>query len=109
MKSKEKLTTAQLKSMHDHISGIAFKDNNPKKDLKLFYNLLTPNKVYVRYMSYGLEPDNSISSKITFNCINPDGSVKDCEKQFDNIKQRMEFESQCYEIDLDANANIVFL
>ena len=109
MRSKEKITKEQIKGMHDYLSGLAFSDKKTKQDLKIFYHLLTPKDIYVRYSSYQLEPDNSIVSSVSVKCIKPNGSVMNCVDQFDNLKQRLEFESQFIEIDLDANGNIVML
>jgi len=109
MESKVKITTEQIKAMQNHISGLSFNDKRKKEDLKLYYHLLTPKDIYVRYKSFSVEPDNSIVSKIDMQCIKPNGKKEDCSKQFDNLKQRLEFESQLMEIDLDANGQIVFI
>lgn len=108
MKNTVKITKEQIKGMHEHLSDLPTGMRH-KKDLKIFYNPLMPRNVYVRYTTFGLEPDNSIRSQVTLNCIRPDGSKIDCEDQFDNLKQRLEFESQFLQIDLDANRNIVFI
>jgi hypothetical protein len=109
MESKVKITTEQIKTMQNHISGLSFNDRRKKEDLKLYYHLLTPKDIYVRYKSFSVEPDNSIVSKIDMQCIKPNGKKEDCSSQFDNLKQRLEFESQLMEIDLDANGKIVFI
>jgi hypothetical protein len=109
MKNNVKITREQIQTMHDYLSGYAFNDKRQKKDLKLFYNLLTPKDVYVKYTSYSLEPDNGIKSEVSLKCIKPNGSKMNCVEQFDNLKQRLEFESNLIEIDLDANGNIVFV
>jgi hypothetical protein len=109
MESKVKITTEQIKAMQNHISGLSFNDKRKKEDLKLYYHLLTPKDIYVRYKSFSVEPDNSIVSKIDIQCIKPNGKKEDCSSQFDNLKQRLEFESQLMEIDLDANGKIVFI
>ena len=109
MESKVKITTEQIKAMQNHISGLSFNDRRKKEDLKLYYHLLTPKDIYVRYKSFLVEPDNSIVSKIDMQCIKPNGKKEDCSSQFDNLKQRLEFESQLMEIDLDANGKIVFI
>jgi len=109
MESKVKITTEQIKAMQNHISGLSFNDKRKKEDLKLYYHLLTPKDIYVRYKSFSVEPDNSIVSKIDMQCIKPNGKKEDCSSQFDNLKQRLEFESQLMEIDLDANGKIVFI
>jgi len=109
MESKVKITTEQIKTMQNHISGLSFNDKRRKEDLKLYYHLLTPKDIYVRYKSFSVEPDNSIVSKIDMQCIKPNGKKEDCGSQFDNLKQRLEFESQLMEIDLDANGQIVFI
>jgi len=109
MESKVKITTEQIKAMQNHLSGLSFNDKRKKEDLKLYYHLLTPKDIYVRYKSFSVEPDNSIVSKIDMQCIKPNGKKEDCSSQFDNLKQRLEFESQLMEIDLDANGQIVFI
>lgn len=109
MESKVKITTEQIKTMQNYISGVSSNDKRRKEDLKLYYHLLTPRNIYVRYKSYSVEPDNSIVSKIDMQCIMPDGKNEDCVSKFDNLKQRLEFESQLMEIDLDANGKIVFI
>lgn len=107
MRNTVKITQEQIKGMHDHLKQLP--TNSHRKDLKIFYNPLMPKNVYLRYTSFSLENDNSISSNVTLSCIKPDGSKENCEDQFDNLKQRLEFESQFLPIDLDANRNIVFL
>jgi hypothetical protein len=109
MESKVKITPEQIKTMHDHLSGLSFNDKRKKQDLKLFYHLLTPKDVYVRYKTFSVEPDNSITSKVDLHCIKPNGKKEDCSIKFDNLKQRLEFESGLMEIDLDANRKIVFI
>jgi hypothetical protein len=104
-----KITKNQIKTMLDFISGDAFKNKTKKKDLKLLYHYMTPKDIYVKYISYGLGTDNSIMSNVVVKCIKPDGSLMDCIEQFDNIKQRLEFESGFLEIDLDSNAKIIIL
>jgi hypothetical protein len=49
MESKVKITREQIKAMHDHLSGLSFNDKRKREDLKLYYHLLTPKDVYVRY------------------------------------------------------------
>jgi hypothetical protein len=109
MESKVKITREQIKAMHDHLSGLSFNDKRKREDLKLYYHLLTPKDVYVRYKSFSIEPDNSIHSKIDLQCIKPNGEKEDCGCHYDNLKQRLEFESGLMEIDLDANGKIVFI
>jgi hypothetical protein len=108
MKNTVKITKEQIKGMHEHLSDLPTGMTH-KKDLKIFYNPLMPRNIYVRYTTFTLESDNSIRSQVTLNCIRQDGSKIDCEDQFDNLKQRLEFESQFLQIDLDANRNIVFI
>jgi hypothetical protein len=107
MRNIVKLTQQQIKGMHDHLAQIP--SNSHRKDLKIFYNPLMPKNVYLRYTTFSLEPDNSILSQVILSCIKPDGTKTNCEDDFDNLKQRLEFESQFLPIDLDANRNIVFL
>jgi|694.fasta_scaffold95046_4 hypothetical protein len=109
MESKVKITMEQIKAMHDHLSGLSFNDKRKREDLKLYYHLLTPKDVYVRYKSFSIEPDNSIHSKVDLQCIKPNGKKEDCGCHYDNLKQRLEFESGLMEIDLDANGKIVFI
>jgi len=108
MRNKIKLSTEQIKAMYDYLTGKAFKNKKKKEDLQFLYHSLTPNKVYVKYTVYGLEDDGSIYSENNLVCINPNGKVMDCENDFNNIKERMAFEYGLIEIDLDANANVVF-
>lgn len=107
MRNTVKITQEQIKGMYEHLQKLPA--NSHKKDLKIFYNPLMPKNVYIRYTSFFLEPDNSISSNVTLSCIKPDGSKGNCADDFDNLKQRLEFESQFLQIDLDANRNIVFI
>jgi len=46
---------------------------------------------------------------VVIRCIKRDGSVDNCALQFDNLKQRMQFESEFLEIDLDGNGNLIFI
>lgn len=108
MRNTAKITQKQIQGMQEHLSGLPTA-NSHRKELKLFYNPLTPDDVYIRYSTFSLHPDNGISSEVILKCIKPDGSKKNCDDQFDNLKQRLEFESQFIEIDLDANRNIVFV
>jgi hypothetical protein len=109
MESKVKITKEQIRAMHEHLSGLSFKNNGKKEDLKLYYHLLTPKDIYVMYKTFSVEPDNSIYSKIEIHCIKPSGKKEDCGCHYDNLKQRLEFESGLMEIDLDANGKIVFI
>tara|TARA_R110002124_G_scaffold71936_2_gene192394 strand:- start:200 stop:529 length:330 start_codon:yes stop_codon:yes gene_type:complete len=109
MRNINKLTRPQIQSMLTHIGGLNGRNEGRKKDLKMFYHPLTPKDVYVKYTSFGLEPDNSIYSEIVVKCIKSDGKSEDCIKQFDNLKQRMGFESDFLEIDLDGNGNLIFV
>jgi len=109
MKNKVRITREQIKAMHDHLSGLAFPNKQQKKDLKMFYNPLTPKDIYVKYTAYSLNPDNSIDSEIMVYCIKPNGVKRNCIEQFDDLRQRMQFESNFIEVDLDANGNIVFV
>ncbi len=106
---KNKLTNEQVKSMHDYLSGLAFKDKRKKNSLKLYYHISTPKDVYVKFLSYSVEPDNSIFSEEITQCIKPDGSKMNCAEQFENLRQKMEFESGLLEIDLDSRGNIMIL
>jgi hypothetical protein len=109
MESKVKITTEQIKAMHEHLSGLSFNDKKQKEDLKMYYHFLTPKDIYVMYKTFAIEPDNSIYSKVEIYCIKPDGKKEDCGCHYDNLKQRLEFESGLMEIDLDANGKIVFI
>lgn len=108
MKTTAKLTASQLETMYRYLEKYSSKDAD-KKIVKLLYNPLTPQEVYVAYTSFKVLDDNSIESKVELDCIKPDGSTDDCSTQFDNLKQRLEFESKLIEIDLDANGKIVIL
>lgn len=106
---KNKLTNEQIQGMHDYISGLAFRDKKQKNSLKIYYHISTPKDVYVKFQSYGVEPDNSIYSEEVTQCIKPDGSEMNCADQFENLRQKMEFESGLLEIDLDSRGNIMIL
>ena len=108
MKNIVKITEEQIKGMHEHLSGLP-KANSQRKELKRFYHPLTPKDVYVRYSTCSLKSDNSIVSEVILYRIKPNGSKVNCSNDFDNLTQRLEFESQFLEIDLDANRNIVFV
>lgn len=108
MRNTVKITQEQIKGMHEHLGKLPLGSSH-RKDLKIFYNPLMPKNVYIRYTTFFLEPDNSIRSQVILNSIEPNGSKTDCADQFDNLKQRLEFESQFLQIDLDANRNIVFV
>jgi hypothetical protein len=109
MENIAKITNEQIEAMQDYLSGFAFANKKKREDLKLFYSALTPNDIYVKYTSYGLLPDNGIESIYKILCIKPNGEKKDCLEQFENINQRLEFESNLIEIDLDANGNLVIV
>jgi hypothetical protein len=109
MESKVKITTEQIKAMQDHLSGLTLNNKRNNEDLKIYYHFLTPKDIYIMYKTFSVEPDNSILSRIDLHCIKPDGKKEDCASNFDNLKQRMEFESGLMEIDLDANGKIVFI
>ena len=109
MKNNVRITREQIKTMHDHLSGMAFPNKQQKNDLKLYYSALTPKDIYVKYTAYSLQPDNSIDSELKVHCIKPDGSKMNCIDQFDDLRQRMQFETTFVEVDLDANGNIVFV
>ena len=109
MKNIIKITDEQIKEMQSFLSGLAFANNKQRQDLKLFYSVLTPKDVYVKYTSYSLLPDNGIESSNKILCIKPDGSNMNCVEQFDNMKQRLEFESNLIEVDLDNNGKLVFV
>jgi hypothetical protein len=104
-----KITNEQIKKMHDYLSKIPITDKGNKNDLKLFYSALTPKDVYVKYVSYSLNGDNSISSNITLIRINPNGSTTNMLDELKELKYILEFESDLIEVDLDANGNIVFV
>lgn len=108
MKNTVKITEEQIKGMHEHLSGLP-KGSSQRKDLKIFYHPMTPKDIYIRYSTCSLKSDNSIVSEIILNKIRPDGFKTNCSDDFDNLNQRLEFESQFLEIDLDANRNIVFV
>jgi hypothetical protein len=109
MKNRIKLTYEQLKSMYDYANGIATGSSERKKDLKFYYHPLTPKDIYLKYKSYGVEPDGSIYSEMEVKCIKTNGNTMDCQANFNNLKERMGFESDFIEIDLDANGNVIFM
>ena len=109
MRNSVKLTPMQIRSMLNHIQGIAFPDKRKKTSLKLYYHIDTPKDIYVKYLTYGVESDNSIYTEEIVECIKPDGRKFNCANQFDNLKQKLEFNSGFLEIDLDANGNIIFV
>jgi len=109
MKNTAKITDQQLEAMQNYLSGFVFVDKKKRQDLKLLYSALTPQDIYVKYTSFELLGDNGIQSTFKILCIKPDGSNQNCVDQFDNINQKMEFESNLVEVDLDANGNIFFV
>lgn len=109
MRNKVKLTIEQLNSMYEYSKNLSFGGGNGKKDLKFYYHPLKPNNIFIKYKSYSIEQDGSIFSEIEVMCIDRSGKIDSCANDFDNLKQRMEFESDFIEIDLDANGNIIFL
>ena len=102
MRSNVKITKPQIKSMLDFMKKHSVKEGK-NKNFNMYYHPLTPNDVYIYFISYGVENDNSISSEVVIRCIKRDGSVDNCALQYDNLKQRMQFESEFLEIDLDGN------
>tara|TARA_B100000497_G_C7653650_1_gene393353 strand:- start:593 stop:919 length:327 start_codon:yes stop_codon:yes gene_type:complete len=108
MRSNVKITKPQIKSMLDFMKKHSGKRGD-NKNFNMYYHPLTPNDVYIYFISYGVENDNSISSEVVIRCIKRDGSVDNCALQFDNLKQRMQFESEFLEIDLDGNGNLIFV
>ena len=108
MRNIYKISKRQLESMYNHLQGLSFKDKKKNKSLKMFYHMDTPKDIYVRYITYGVEPDNSIYSEEIIECIKPDGSKVNCATQFDNLKQKMQFNSGLLEIDLDSKGNLIF-
>lgn len=109
MVNRNKLTSRQIASMIEYIKKFSSTNKGMKNKLRMYYHIDTPKDVYVQYTSYGLEDDNSIYSQQVIQCIKPDGSSEDCATKFDNLKQKMEFNSGLLEIDLDANGNVIFL
>jgi len=108
MKSTTKLTPFQIQKMYEYIKKYSDEKSENKK-VSLLFNPRTPKDIYVSYLSYDLLDDNSVSSQVELICIKEDGSVVDFANKFDNLNQRLEFESQLLEVDLDANAKIVIL
>lgn len=109
MESNIKLTTEQIKAMQEYLLDLSLNNTRKNEDLGIYYNLLTPKDIYIKYKSFSVMFDNSIMSKIELLCVMPNGEKKDFSSEFDNLKQRLEFESGLMEIDLDANAKIIFL
>ena len=106
---KDELSLELEQSSKEKVLMAQNNDKRKREDLKLYYHLLTPKDVYVKYKSFSIEPDNSIHSKVDLQCIKPNGKKEDCGCHYDNLKQRLEFESGLMEIDLDANGKIVFI
>lgn len=104
-----RITTEQIKKMHEYLSAIPNADKGKKSDLKLFYSALTPKDVYVKYVTYSLNGDNSINSNIKLIRISQNGETTDMLDELKELKYILEFESNLVEIDLDANGNIVFV
>jgi hypothetical protein len=109
MKNTIKITDEQIKAMQSFLSGLAFADKKQRQDLKLYYSVLSPTEIYVKYTSYSLLPDNGIESSFKILCIKPDGSNANCVDEFDNMNQRLEFQSNLIEVDLDNNGKLVFV
>ena len=70
MRNIYKISKRQMESMYNHLQGLSFKDKKKKKSLKMFYHMDTPKDIYVRYIAYGIEPDNDYLRIIE--CIKPD-------------------------------------
>lgn len=104
-----KITKEQLMKMHQYLSEIKPPNKGQKNDLKFYYSALTPKHIYVRYVSYSLNGDNSINSNINLIRISENGDVLDMLDQLVDFKQILDFQSYLIEVDLDANGNIVFV
>lgn len=105
MKSRMKLTIDQVKAMHDFASR-AVKYQSDYRDMKFLYNPNTPKDVYVKYTGYSLGDDNGIETNIEVVCVKPDGTMTDCYEQFDDLRQRMAFNADFVEIDLDERGKM---
>ena len=106
MMNKVKITQKQIQAIYDFLSGMSA-DERTQKEVKILYSLYTPKDIYIKYTSFELLPDNSISSLSILNCIMPDGTENDCDAKFKTLSERLEFESQMIEMDIDANCNLV--
>ena len=91
--------------MLDYISSK--EKGNGKQDLQFLYNLNTPEEVYVKYTSYGVTDDNSISSELQIICVGADGAKSNCYDQFNNLNEQMAFASDFIEIDIDSNGKMI--
>ena len=100
-----KLTIDQVKAMHDFASR-AVKYQSDYRDMKFLYNPNTPKDVYVKYTGYSLGDDNGIETNIEVVCVKPDGTMTDCYEQFDDLRQRMAFNADFVEIDLDERGKM---
>jgi hypothetical protein len=105
MKSRVKFTLDQIKAMHNFASR-AVKYQSDYRDMKFLYNPNTPKDVYVKYTGYSLGDDNGIETNIEVVCVKPDGTMTDCYEQFDDLRQRMAFNADFVEIDLDERGKM---
>jgi len=106
MINKVKITPKQIQAMYEFLSGMT-SDQRSEKKVQILYSFLTPKEIYIKYVSYELLGDNSISSQTVLKCISPDGATSDCESKFRTLNERLEFESQMIEMDIDANCNLI--
>ena len=104
MKRQVKFTQEQIKSMLDYVS--TKEKGNGKQDLQFLYNLNTPDKVYIKYTSYRVTNDNSISSELQIICVGADGGTSNCYDQFNDLNEQMAFASDFIEIDIDSNGKM---
>jgi len=104
MKQTIKFTDEQIKAMYNYLHGLD--DSKVKEDLQFLYNPHTPQDIYIKYITYGVSGDNSITSNLEVLCVKPDGATVDCFEQFENLAQKMQFSSNFIEIDLDNKGNL---
>lgn len=108
-RNKTRLTRKQLNTMYNYTKDLATKGSSKQQNLKFFFHPYTPNNIYVKYTTYSLEPDNSIMSTTNTICIMLNGEKRNCDFDFDTLQQKVQFESDFIEVDLDANANLIFV
>ena len=105
MKSQVKFTLDQIKAMHDYLAKSQV--GSDYREMKFLYNPNTPKDIYVNYVSYSLGDDNGMETTMDVVCIKPNGSQMDCYEQFDDLRQRMAFNADFVEIDLDNKGRMV--
>ena len=100
-KTKYKITEAQIRKMIDF--GISFDryENQPVKDYTFYYSHLTPEDIYVKYVSYYMHNDGSIGTDTDIQCIDKEGKMRDCVDQFKTVQEKLYFFNDFVELTID--------